>query len=216
MLTPPLESPLPRCEGHLLVVLCSYRGGIGNPPPFSFARCVPRLGRAAMLLDRASLLSLREFIASNRDFFANVRNVPYQIDLLNHALRLLMPSAVSIRVDEALEQDVDFELLASLGSIEVRAARDLLSANETADNIVIIYPDALGHGWACLESRLPKEKVYILNGRRRIFPFNADTKRKLRFRRVLASTRATELLAAIAILPIAAGLAAWDTVRGKS
>jgi len=55
-----------------------------------------------------------------------------------------------------------------------------------------------------------------LNGRRRIFPLNARTRRKLRWRRLLASTRATELLATIAIVPLAAGLAAWDALRGKS
>ncbi|NKD45783.1 hypothetical protein HEQ62_09545 [Haematospirillum jordaniae] len=197
-------------------MLCSYRGGIGNPPSFSFARLVPRLGPIARLLDRLSLLSLRQFIASNRDFFANVRTVGYQVGLLEDALRLASPSGVTIRVDEALAQDAACEKLASFGQVEVRAAGDLLSANEAADSVLLIYPDALGLGWAPLESRLPRGPVYAVNGRRRIFPLNACTRRKLRWRRLLASTRATELLATIAIVPLAAGLAAWDALRGKS
>jgi hypothetical protein len=216
MLTPLLESSQPQLQGRLLVVLCSYRGGIGNPPPFSFARLVPRLGPIARLLDRLSLLSLRQFIASNRDFFANVRTVGYQVGLIEDALRLASPSGVTIRVDEALAQDAACEQLASFGQVEVRAAGNLLSANETADSVLLIYPDALGLGWAPLESRLPRGQVYAVNGRRRIFPFNANARRKLRWRRVLASTRATELLATIAIVPLAAGLAAWDVLRGKS
>lgn len=216
MLTPLLESSHPQPQGHLLVVLCSYRGGIGNAPPFSFARLVPRLGPIARLLDRLSLLSLRQFIASNRDFFANVRTVGYQVGLLEDALRLASPSGVTIRVDEALVQDAACEQLASFGRVEVRAAGDLLCANESADSVLIIYPDALGLGWAPLESRLPSASVYAVNGRRRIFPFNAHTRRKLRWTRLLASTRVTELLATIAIVPLAAGLAAWDVLRGKS
>jgi len=216
MLTPLLESSLPQLQGRLLVVLCSYRGGIGNPSPFSFARLVPRLGPIARLLDRLSLLSLRQFIASNRDFFANVRTVGYQVGLIEDALRLASPSGVTIRVDEALAQDAACEQLASFGQVEVRAAGNLLCANEAADSVLLIYPDALGLGWAPLESRLPSGPVYAVNGRRHIFPLNARTRRKLRWRRLLASTRATELLATIAIVPLAAGLAAWDVLRGKS
>jgi hypothetical protein len=216
MLTSLLESPQPQFQGCLLVVLCSYRGGIGNPPPFSFARLVPRLGPIARLLDRLSLLSLRQFIATNRDFFANVRTVGYQVGLLEDALRLASLSGLTIRVDEALAQDAACEQLASFGQVEVKAAGDLLSANESADSVLLIYPDALGLGWAPLESRLPRGQVYAVNGRRRIFPFNANARRKLRWRRLLASTRATELLATIAIVPLAAGLAAWDALRVKT
>jgi hypothetical protein len=216
MLTPLLESTLPKLQGRLLIVLCSYRGGIGNPLPFSFAGFVPRLGPIARLLDRLSLFSLRQFIASNRDFFANVRTVAYQVGLLEDALLLASPSSVTIRVDEALAQDAACEQLASFGKVEVRAAGELLGANETADSVLLIYPDALGLGWAPLESRLPSGPVYAVTGRRRIFPLNARARRKQRWRRLLASTRATELLATIAIVPLAAGLAAWDALRGKS
>jgi hypothetical protein len=216
MLTPLLESSQPQLQGRLLVVLCSYRGGIGNPPPFSFAYLLPSLGPIARLMDRLSLLSLRQFIASNRDFSANARTVGYQLGLLEDALRLASPSSVIIRVDEALAKDGACEQLVSLGKFEVRAACDLLSTNETADSVLLIYPDALGLGWTSLESRLPRGPVYAVNGRRRIFPLNARTRRKLRWHRLLASTRATELLATITIVPLAAGLAAWDALRGKS
>lgn len=216
MLTATLQTPFPKLQGRLLVVVCSYRGGIGNPPPYSFARFVPQLGSIARLLDRLSLFSLRQFIASNRDFFANVRTVGYQVGLLEDALRLASPSSVTIRVDEALAQDAASDQMASFGQIEVRAASDLLGGKEIADGVLLIYPDALGLGWAPLESHLPTVPVYVVNGRRRIFSLNASTSRRLRWRRLLANTRVTELLATIAIVPLAAGLAAWDALRGKS
>lgn len=216
MLTATLQTPFPKLQGRLLVVVCSYRGGIGNPPPYSFARFVPQLGPIARLLDRLSLFSLRQFIASNRDFFANVRTVGYQVGLLEDALRLASPSGVTIGVDEVLAHDAACAQLAPLGEVQVRAASNLLSANETADNVLLIYPDALGLGWAPLESHLPSVPVYVVNGRRRIFSLNASTSRRLRWRRLLANTRVTELLATIAIVPLAAGLAAWDALRGKS
>lgn len=216
MLTPLRETPLPQFRGRLLVVLCSYRGGIGNPPPFSFSRLVPRLGLVARLMDRLSLLRLRQFIASNRDFFANVRPMVYQVGLLEDALRLGSPSEVTIRVDQALAQDAASAQLVALGQIEVRAARDLLGPAEPADNTLVVYPDALGLGWASLESRLSEGKAYVLTGRRRIFAFDAHALKGLRRRRLLANTRVTELLVSMLIIPVAAGLAAWDALHGKS
>lgn len=214
--TPLLETPLPQFRGRLLVVLCSYRGGIGNPPPLSFARLVPKLGPVTRELDRLSLLTLRQFIASNRDYFANVRPVSYQVDLLEDAIRLGSPSSVTIRIDQALAQDAACARLRMLGQIEVRAARDLMGTNEPADSVLVIYPDALGLGWASLELRLPEGKAYVLNGRRRIFALDANARWGLRWRRLLANTRVTELLASLAIIPLAAGLAAWDALRGRS
>lgn len=217
MLTPLLKSRQPRLQGHLLIVLCSYRGGIGDPPPFSFGRYAPKLGPIARLLDRACLFSLREFIASNRDFFANVRSVEYQLGLLQDVLSIASPSTVTIRIEEQMAQSKVCNRLASFGEVEVRSSGDLLCENDVADSVLLIYPDALGLGWGRLESMLATtESVYIVNGRRRIFPLNAHMRIRLGWHRFLATTRVTELLASIVILPLAAGFAAVDVFRGKS
>ena len=216
MLISPIESNRPQLQGHILAVLCSYRGGIGNPPPFSFAGFAPKLGPISRLLDRVCLYSLRQFIASNRDFFANVRTVEYQVGLLQEALSLASPLRVTIRIEERIAQDATCKLLASFGVVEVRSASKLICANDVADSVLLVYPDVLGLGWEGLESRLPSGSVYIVNGRRRIFPLNSKTCRRLRWHRLLATTRMTELLAAVAILPLAAGLAAWDALHEKS
>lgn len=216
MLTPLLESSLPQFHGRLLVVVCSYRGGIGNPPPFAFSSRMPRLYRIARLLDGLSLLFLRQFIAANRDFFANIRPLDYQAGLLDDALRLGAPAEVTIRVDQALSGHPAMARVQSMGQTEVRPAAELLGPHELADQVLVIYPDALGLGWARLESLLPSGRAFGVNGRRRIFPLDAAARRWLRWRRLMANTRLPELLATVAIVPLAAGLAAWDALRGKS
>lgn len=216
MLTAPLHSAIPKLDGRLLVVVCSFRGGIGNPPPFSVARKAPWLGRLGGILDRVALLNLRQFIASNRDFFANPRSLAYQAGLIEDLLDSTKPAQTAIALDRNFEGDPARAMLDSLGSVCVRAPADLISRDDKADAIVVVYPDALGLGWGPLEDRLPGTTAYLLNGRRRIRPFGAAARRRLRLHRLLATTRIPELAASLAVVPIAASLAAWDALRGKS
>lgn len=74
---------------------------------------------------------------------------------------------------------------------------------EVVDELVLLYPDAIGLGFSRLERSIPAStKVTVLNGRRRSFPLDAKTRRALRFRRALERTYAVEmgLLAVGAIL----------------
>ena len=217
MLTSRKTESLPYFQGRLLILLCSYRGGVGNHPPFSFSRLMPKLGLIAKLMDQLTLLPLRSFIASNRDFFANIRPVDYQIDLLEHALALGKPSKVIIRIDEKLQDDITDKELILPKNVEICPADKLWqSDNKIIDNVIAIYPDALGLGWEPLERRLPKGKTYIINGRRRLFCFNYSMRRRLRWRRFYAETRLVELIASSTIIPVAAGLAFWDFLRGRN
>lgn len=216
MLTAPLHLPFPKLDGRLLIVVCSYRGGIGSPPPFSVARAMPWLGRLGGLLDRLALLNLRQFIASNRDFFANPRTLAYQAGLIEDLLRSAASAQVTIVLDRTLEADASRPALDACGKVSVRDTGDLLGGLGEADAVVVVYPDALGLGWGRLEARLTGVKAYLLNGRRRILPLDARARRRLRWSRLLATTRIPELVASLAIVPVAAALAAWDALRGKS
>jgi hypothetical protein len=212
----PLDSPFPKLDGRLLLVVCSYRGGIGNPPPFSMARALPQLGRLGALFDRLALYDLRQFIAANRDFFANPRTLAYQAGLVEDLLRTSVPSQVTIAFDQALEADLARNALDSLGTVYVRAPAQLVRSEDAADAIVVVYPDALGLGWEVLEGSLANTQTYLLNGRRRIQLFDAAARRRLRWHRLLAITRIPELVAGLLVFPAAAMLAAWDAMRGKS
>jgi len=216
MLTPPLNSILPKIEGRLLIIVCSYRGGIGNPAPFSLAHAMPRLGKIGRLLDILLLLNLRRFIASNRDFFANPRSLKYQTGLIEELLQMTSPSQITIALDQALEADSARPALNAFGSVIVRDPKDLHLGHENVDAVVTIYPDALGLGWGALEADLMGTNTYLLNGRRRILPLNTHTKGKLRWRRMLAIIRAPELIASLLVIPLAAILAGLDALRGKS
>jgi hypothetical protein len=167
-------------------------------------------------LDRLGLLSLRQFIASNRDFFANPKSLAYQAGLIEDLLRSTAPVQVTIALDRNLEGDLARVMLESLGDVRVSSPRDLAFSDGEADAIVVVYPDALGLGWAALERRLAGAPVFILNGRRRIRSLDGPTRRRLRWHRMLATTRVPELAASLVVVPVAAMLAAWDAVRGKS
>src|SRR5262249_39753134 len=81
------------------------------------------------------------------------------------------------------------------------------------DTTILSYPDALGLTFGRLESRLlaaGARNVVVLTGRRRLFSLSPQAIRSLRWRRLLASTRIVELMAAIIILPFAAVLAGYD------
>lgn len=206
----------PPLRGRLLVLLCSYRGGIGNPAPFSVYARVPYLGRLARIVDRFTLLAFRSFIAANRDFFANVRSFEYQIGLVEEALAEALTSNVLIRVDNKFAENPAIARAAKLGTVQVVDADGLAAGTDSAETILVVYPDALGLGWSPLEHRLPADRTYIVNGRRRIFALDAKTRRALRWRRLLACTRIPEIAAGLAIVPVAAGLAIWDSLRGRS
>lgn len=216
MLTAPLHSPFPDLSGRLRIIVCSYRGGIGNPPPFSVAGTVHSLGRLGRIIDALLLLNLRQFIASNRDFSANPRNLAYQVGMIEELLRSTRPAEVTIALDQALAADAARSALEAIGRVEVCDPRDLLRGAREGDAIVIVYPDALGLGWGGLEAGLAGARTYMLNGRRRIRRLDAGVRGRLRWRRLLAVTRIPELVASLAILPVAAALAAWDAMHGKS
>lgn len=216
MLTSMLYDSFPKLEGRLLIAVCSYRGGINNPAPMSVARDFPWLGRFGNLVDRLTMLNLRQFIAGNRDFFANPRSLSYQAGMVKELLYLTASCDVTIALDKAFEADPARALLEEFGNVVVRNAHDLARGQKDADATLVIYPDALGLGWGTLENQLVGNNIFLLNGRRRILQFNSKAKRILRWRRFLAVTRLPELAASLAVVPLAAVLATWDAMRGKS
>lgn len=215
-LTPMRGRELPRLPDHLLVAICGYRGGIGNPAPFSFAASMPWTGPFAALLDQISLLDLRRFVASNRDFFANVRSVGYQIDLLNECLRVHGGKPAEIRIEHRLADSVAREKLNQSGNVNVVEAACLFSNAQSFGGILLIYPDALGLGWSRAERTLSGNRAFVINGRRRLFALDAPTRAKLLWRRFLANTRFPEMIAGVVIVPVAALFAMVDGIRKEA
>jgi len=209
-------SELPSLTDNLLVAICGYRGGIGNPAPFSFAVFMPWAGPLAALLDRISLLDLRRFVASNRDFFANVRSVGYQIGLLNECFRLRGGKPAEIRIEHSLADSVAREQLNHFGNVNVVEAARLFSDTQRFGGILLVYPDALGLGWSRAERTLRSNRAFVLNGRRRLFALDAPTRAKLLWRRLLANTRFPGMIAGVLLVPVAALFALFDGIRKEA
>ncbi len=151
-------------------------------------------------------------------FLANPREASYMSDLVAQQLFPAYPEA-------------EFDLLvrgtgagASFAGIEGRV-RILTAGSAEADwiatidetmksgwsEVVLLYPDAIGLGWSSTEKAiavgLEPGAMRALNGRRRLFTVTGKLKRKLRLRRFLSQTRATELL--LAMLFTFVGAFAW-------
>lgn len=88
-----------------------------------------------------------------------------------------------------------------------------------APHIVLLWPDAIGYGWAFLERQVFKLKradasVHALNGRRRTFRLTAGTLFRLRVRRLAERLWLGEAAMALALLVAAPFLVVWDFARG--
>ena len=190
----------PRIHGRVLVLLCAYRGG-------SAAR--PARGLGARILPR-----LRRHNAIHSDHYANPRHADYQLAAAEAALVGAAITACDWRIDQALASELPAVARAHT-IIRITAAE--VRRGGPWDTIVLVYPDALGLSWAPLEqaARAMCGSVVVVNGRRRAFMLTPASVRALAWRRLLATTRALELLATLALLPLAAALATFDALCGR-
>ena len=90
-----------------------------------------------------------------------------------------------------------------------------------ADEVILLYPDAIGLGFARVEREVkrllqPWAGLRALNGRRRSFRVNAITLLGLRLRRFLERSMLGEVLATLAFLLVTPLLAVKDWARGRN
>jgi hypothetical protein len=90
-----------------------------------------------------------------------------------------------------------------------------------ADQVVLLYPDAIGLGFSAVEralmgSKRPWAGVSVLNGRRRKFLLNGATRRALRLRRALEWTMLPELLFLPVFVAVTPVLWTLDRIRGRA
>ena len=88
-----------------------------------------------------------------------------------------------------------------------------------ASHIVLLWPDAIGHGWMPLERQVFRFKrddasVYALSGRRRAFRLTRATLWGLRLRRLAERLWLGEAVMALGLLVTAPFLVMWDFARG--
>jgi hypothetical protein len=211
-----LANAEPQIRGRVLFLICSY----GGRQAFSLAAKLPFLGRFGRLADRLTAYSLRQFIGNNRDFAANPRSLEYQLGLVRDVLALGNVDEATCFIDPAFSDQSMHSRFASLGKVETRdpgsvSAHDL----QDFDTAIVVYSDALGLGRsgmeACLLRRARVPPIFV-NGRRRIMRLDSAARRALAWRRLLATSRLTELCLSLFIIPLAMFWAAQDALRGKS
>ena len=88
-------------------------------------------------------------------------------------------------------------------------------APPAADVTVLLYPDAIGLGFAPLERRLRGRTLRVLNGRRRDFALDERAQRELALRRFLERTMLVEAIALPLFLILAVPMLVFDLVRGR-
>ncbi len=87
-------------------------------------------------------------------------------------------------------------------------------------NVVLLWPDANGTGWAGIERQVFRRKrldagVFVLNGRRRCFVLNRMDRRGFIWRRALEKTLAVELILLLGFVVTTPWLLAWDLINGR-
>ncbi len=202
--------------GRTLVILCAYRGGVGQRKPWGCPGKGNRLGRLfAAGIDLVTLHRLRNFVAQMRDHYANPRSFAVQVGIAQAALATGQPKSVRCLVDAPLVAGT-LEPLPFDANPEMVVLAEGLPPLAEVDTVLLVYPDPLGLGFEALERRIIAAGVRhaaVANGRRRLFPLTEHSRRALRWRRFLAETRLVEMAAGIVVVPLAALLAIFDRVR---
>jgi hypothetical protein len=89
-----------------------------------------------------------------------------------------------------------------------------------AQQIVLLYPDAIGLGWgpverAVLRRAAPGAEVRVLNGRRRDFVLDRRARFRLELRRWFETALIGEAAATVSFVLLTPVLLAWDVLRGR-
>lgn len=199
--------------GRTLFLLFAYHGRDRDEAPPTW-------------LDRLGGSGARGHRIVHRDHYANPRSLPYQMAMLASARARLTPEeSADLVIDRALGEEVATQFAGGFNRVEVadlidpRTWRHSIAADTRAyRHVVLIYPDALGLGCEKAERRIlrDRDRVLIVNGRRRVFEVTPWFSYQMDLRRWLAEDRVIERVLAIAVRPIAGLLSAWDRLHARS
>jgi hypothetical protein len=203
----------PPSAGATLFVVFAYHGADRDRPSH---------GWRAWIESEA----VRAHRAIHRDHYANPRPIEYELAMVAAASRVLTPNAQpDVVIDDrfvALPPDMAERFSrverAPVASADAWRRRGCLADVPRYDNVVLVYPDALGLGCQAGESaaRRGARHLFVLNGRRRAFRLDAAMAARLRRSRLLAQSRIVERLLGLAVVPVGAMLATLDRLRADT
>ena len=205
---------------RLLVLLPGYAAP-ADSEPFADASIAGNV--LARLLAKLRQPAARDYVRFYRDFYANPRSPAYMLQCAHALFEGGGPQHRTL----VLGPNLDLEADATEWASEIRhseyklpqSSRDLAALAREYDAVLLLHSDALGLGLGTLEQALDSalpEKVFVLNGRRRLYRLDTTMQRRLRRRRVLAETRIVESVLA-QLVPVAGWvLAGFDRLMGNT
>jgi len=160
--------------------------------PHANTTIVP-IKNALLVLRPWTLLASTTGWKAHRDMIVHYRANPRStVYMLERAHKFISIHAKDATIDLFVHKDVVAEVPANdypwvrnlLGDDEL----NILSGSQY-DTIVFLYADAIGMGWDDFEKkmfRFSHAQIIVINGRRRIFLWDPDSRRMLRQRRFMA------------------------------
>lgn len=181
-----------------------------NTPP-------PSIKNALFILRPWTLEASSKGWKAHRDMIVHYRANPRPVAyMLARADEFIAAYAKDASIDLYVHKDIADEVAAKdhawirniLGDDELNK----LTADQY-DTVIFLYADAIGLGWNDFERRmlhLVSAQFIVINGRRRIFIWNAESRRKLDWRRFVAQAWWWEWLFAPWLLVISTFYALTD------
>ncbi len=149
---------------------------------------------------------------------ANPRGMEYMLDLASEFRAKYASSAfVDLLAEQTIPDAIPERHRSWIKKVWTELQIESLAENGY-DTIIYLYPDAIGLGWNHIERillRLKTRHYLVINGRRRIFVWDRDSRRALALRRFIAKAWALEMLLAPALLCVSGILALYDSLAGQ-
>jgi hypothetical protein len=150
---------------------------------------------------------------------ANPRSAVYMLERAQEFISAHAPAtAFDLMVHKDVRQDVSTQDYPWITNLLGEEQLDRLRPGEY-HTIVFLYADAIGLGWDPLENsirRLAPAQFIVINGRRRVFLWDAESRSKLRLRRFLAQAWWLEWLLAPWLLVVSTIYALTDMLFAPS
>lgn len=149
---------------------------------------------------------------------ANPRSTQYMLEQAHtFAVTNMSDAKIDLYIHKDISEEVTKDQYSWINSIV--QAQDLQNMKPNQyDTIVFLYADAIGLGWGNFENQIRKllpNQFIIINGRRRIFLWDDETRRKLNFRRFMSQAWWWEWLFAPWLYLISATFFIADIIHPK-
>ncbi len=184
---------------------------------------VPAIRRALFVLQpwarkMAGGSSWRDFRNYLLHYRGNPRSVEYMLDVASEfRVKYAANASVELLAEPTLLEMIPERHRSWIKKIWTELRVESLNRN-AYDTIIYLYSDAIGLGWGEIERKLLRLKAaqyLVINGRRRIFVWNRDSRRALALRRFIAKTWVLEMLLVPALLCVSGILALYDSLAGE-